>query len=746
MKKDEESASENMNLPDKRKTEPLAGFDKLAGHTLPPGIHTEFITLPAILSVSEALAAIRDRRTKAVVIRRFIDNNPMYYLFTVLEIQEKLRGKDPDEIISIALDLHESGSIVTIPLQAAVKQLRDGTSSFQPTLVIDNGKVTGYLDPKPCMTAAESPCEKLTEKRSDTFFKIDPSAVDAAIDRMAHKKKSSRRGSSIDSIEESFSPAEASGMEKHVVRRNQVYQETIPSPPPAAAPMPPASSDTPCHFAAQMPEEVVAGEPEQVQITLSREEIDLIIGASSAKGSAPLPALPDQKITVRLIPKRNFDVVGDSRADVIVPQPGEPAVTLYFDVRPGTPGDGELWIAFCRGPVSLVTLKLKPQIVAKRSVAGAESIQAEIRATPPAGLSERVNIMLTYVLENNGKKRYKYCLMCDSIDVGGDFESPELNGDIMTVLKPYMDLFDKVETGAQDDFDQLQLQLRSIGAKLFQTLFPKELQRIFWENRDKITHLKLYCEEPYIPWEILHVCEPGKPLPPETKFLGQMGLVRWLHGHTAPTQLRVRPGRAWYVTPAYRGNELEKAKQEGQLLETLFAAKPVSPATRPEVTKLLGAQGPFDLFHFAGHGQASEAQISESRIELEASGSDTNKMLRDLTPDIVSGLCQLKAQDGTRPIVVLNSCRAGKIGSHLTGLGGFAPAFLEREAGVFVGALWMIGDEPALTFIQAFYEALSDGKIMADAVKAGREKARLAGDATYLAYVVYADPFAHLVQ
>jgi len=95
--------------------------------------------------------------------------------------------------------------------------------------------------------------------------------------------------------------------------------------------------------------------------------------------------------------------------------------------------------------------------------------------------------------------------------------------------------------------------------------------------------------------------------------------------------------------------------------------------------------------------------------------------------------------------VVLNSCRAGKTGYQLTGLGGFAPAFLEREAAVFVGALWMIGDAPALTFVQAFYQALCSGKVVAEAVSAGREAAFKAGDATYLAYVVYADPFARLV-
>jgi len=356
-----------------------------------------------------------------------------------------------------------------------------------------------------------------------------------------------------------------------------------------------------------------------------------------------------------------------------------------------------------------------------------------------------VNTLWVYLSESNGKKRYRYCLLCNSIGVDQEYESPEFSGDMMTVMKPYMALFDEVETQTKTDFNQLQLQLRSIGAKLFQTLFPRDLQSIFWENRDKIKHLKLYCEEPYIPWEMLHVCEPGKPLPAETKFLGQMGLVRWLHGHTAPTELRVRPGRAWYVTPSYPGNELESAKQEGQLLKSLFDAKPVQPATRPEVTNLLSAEGPFDLFHFAGHGEASEEEISKCRIELEPAGDNANSLLRDLTPDIVLGLCQLKAEDGTRPIVVINSYQTGKTGHHLTGLAGFAPAFLEREAGAFIGALWKVGDQPALSFIKAFYEALRDGKTIAEAANAGREKAYQSGDATYLAYVVYADPFAHLV-
>lgn len=476
-----------------------------------------------------------------------------------------------------------------------------------------------------------------------------------------------------------------------------------------------------------------------------REAIGLASGEASREAAAPLPALPGQILTVRLIPKKNIDVIGQARADVNAPLPGEPACTLFFEVQSGSPGACELWVAFCRGPLSLVTLKLKPQAVAGKPQEEGARLKAASEATPPSGPPARINIMRVYLGENGGKIRYRYTLWLDALGVDQEYESPEFAGDIKTILQPYMNLFDQVETDNKTDFEQLQIELRSIGARLFQTLFPPDLQSVFWENRDRITHLKLYCEEPYIPWEILHVCEPGKSLPSETRFLGQMGLVRWLYGHTAPTELRVRPGRAWYVTPSYPGHELASAKKEGTLLKKLFDAKPVTPATRPEVTKLLGAEGPFDLFHFAGHGEASETAITEGRIELDPAGADQGGRLRDLTPDIVAGLCRLKAQDGTRPIVVLNSCRAGKTGYQLTGLGGFAPAFLEREAAVFVGALWMIGDAPALTFVQAFYRALCSGKVVAEAVSAGREAAFKAGDATYLAYVVYADPFARLV-
>jgi len=101
--------------------------------------------------------------------------------------------------------------------------------------------------------------------------------------------------------------------------------------------------------------------------------------------------------------------------------------------------------------------------------------------------------------------------------------------------------------------------------------------------------------------------------------------------------------------------------------------------------------------------------------------------------------------DAVRPLVVLNACQVGRAGLQLTSIGGFADAFIHAGAGSFVSSLWAVGDEPAASFTTEFYRRLKAGATIAKASVAAREKARAAGDATWLAYVVYAHPDAKLV-
>ena len=94
--------------------------------------------------------------------------------------------------------------------------------------------------------------------------------------------------------------------------------------------------------------------------------------------------------------------------------------------------------------------------------------------------------------------------------------------------------------------------------------------------------------------------------------------------------------------------------------------------------------------------------------------------------------------------LVLNACQAGRLNWKLTGLGGFAQAFLSRKAGAFIGTLWSVGDDTARDFTEALYTALLGGMAMAEAVKVARAAAKKADDPTWLAYVVYAHPAATL--
>jgi len=104
------------------------------------------------------------------------------------------------------------------------------------------------------------------------------------------------------------------------------------------------------------------------------------------------------------------------------------------------------------------------------------------------------------------------------------------------------------------------------------------------------------------------------------------------------------------------------------------------------------------------------------------------------------------AKDGIGPVVVLNACQVGQAGELLTTVGGFAKAFLDAGASAFVSCLWSVHEEPSRIFVEVLYEELLKGTPMGTASARAREETRKAGDATWLAFVVYSRPDAVLVR
>jgi CHAT domain-containing protein len=89
----------------------------------------------------------------------------------------------------------------------------------------------------------------------------------------------------------------------------------------------------------------------------------------------------------------------------------------------------------------------------------------------------------------------------------------------------------------------------------------------------------------------------------------------------------------------------------------------------------------------------------------------------------------------------------GRQGYSLSQIGGFANAFVQAGAGVFVGGLWAVVDEAATVFLRTFYERLKGGDTLAEATIAARHRADEEDpwkSGTHLAYAVYGHPQARL--
>ena len=191
---------------------------------------------------------------------------------------------------------------------------------------------------------------------------------------------------------------------------------------------------------------------------------------------------------------------------------------------------------------------------------------------------------------------------------------------------------------------------------------------------------------------------------------------------------------------------LAEPLHERAFLEQLGAVS-VPPHHAAVLALLRDPDGPggFDLLHFAGHGRATSDDIADAELLLEGH-MDRGQYKPEPLPVAVVRQNFRTADDNPGPVVVLNACQTGRLGHQLAGSGGFAEAFIGGGASAFISSLWSVGDTPARTLVEALYAALLRGDPMAAAVRAAREEARVAGDATWLAFTVYAHPEARLVR
>lgn len=364
----------------------------------------------------------------------------------------------------------------------------------------------------------------------------------------------------------------------------------------------------------------------------------------------------------------------------------------------------------------------------------------------PTGL-EDVNWLSVVEIDRGPDTIYRFELRSTTLGILASFESRPLRNRAEYVASLYRQIESRWLNSA-GDIEAFQEELREFGGSLFSQLFPEPLQKALWQQKDRLRHLMVLSSEPFIPWELVHLKEPGGPLPDETRFMAQIGLVRWLYTRDSaypPKTLHARPGRVRVLRPDYPRQDLRlpQTLPEAQFLLDRLGATPVVP-TEHDVRVLLRTGG-FDILHFAGHGSADPDNIASASILLQGRQENGSYIPAYLSTTTVAQQARLAGPDGSKPLIVLNACQAGRLGQQMSSLGGFAQAFLDRGAGAFISTMWSVGDAPASTFIQALYEELLHEQPISAAATEARRQARLAGDGTWLAYAVYAHPRAHLL-
>jgi hypothetical protein len=504
-----------------------------------------------------------------------------------------------------------------------------------------------------------------------------------------------------------------------------------------------------CHFHAEMKPAVRLGTTTSVHVTVSREEIERALSGTSA-GAAAGVAL-DRKLVIDVWPKRGFELADDAEpAEVEPPEPGSP-LDLAFRVRATASGRGEIWVVVRQSRLPLATMKLFPEVVAgdaAQESSGATPVQASVSAAEaPRGQAPLHELTIWEQATDQGTI-FRFELRSQGIGIIRRYASNVVRGDRRRYVENIYADIESRWTGSRRQATQFARDLQTMGAELWREIVPVELQRVLWDNRDRLDSVFVVSEEPFIPWELLCVVEPGASLKKDSVFFGELGVVRWLFEAAAapPAELAVRRGRARSIIPNYPEipalglRPLPEAQKEAKGLREKLGAEPIVPLPS-EVQEVLESGAGFDLLHFAGHGFAATDTINDAQIMLDGERVPGGYVPSYLTADEIRNRADF---GGSRPFVVLNACQAGRANWKLTGLGGFARAFLERGAGAFVGALWSVGDAPARVFTEALYDSLLAGRRMAEAVRVARSAAKDARDAAWLSYAVYAHPNAVL--
>lgn len=262
--------------------------------------------------------------------------------------------------------------------------------------------------------------------------------------------------------------------------------------------------------------------------------------------------------------------------------------------------------------------------------------------------------------------------------------------------------------------------LRSLGAALFDSLFPapvRALYRAALASLPRESGLRVLVQTgaaplAAIPWEYAYDGETGAwlALDPRTPLVRHYALPFARGDLPRPSALRVlaalaAPSDAPPLDLAGERGLLEATFEPLQQAGRLNLAYLSSPVTVERLQSAL--RRGVDVLHYVGHGTQ---QGDQGALLLEREDGRSQLVLAE-------EVAMLLRRSGVR-MVCLNACQTGAARGAL--FGGLGPALVQAEIPAVVAMQYPMPDQSALRFTRAFYGALADGEPVDAAVTSAR--------------------------
>jgi hypothetical protein len=479
---------------------------------------------------------------------------------------------------------------------------------------------------------------------------------------------------------------------------------------------------------------VIAEFPDRVELdVVTSLLVSLTVSEAGSSGISVAALPPGTTVDIVVQARRGFALEGRGEGSLVITDDQE-TLPLQFKLRSTALGPGQIRVLVLHDGVALGAMTLAPTVIERYAETQIAPSRSHEQALAPVSVRLPDLSLLIEEVWDNGRRAFT--LRITSSNPNHNLYLAKF-GPIFFQRDPgpyFQNLYQDIEGYAVANPTDMAITAQKLAAKgafLFRTLLPLEVQDKLWELKDQITSVLVQSEEPWIPWELCKLSGRVNGRVVEGPFLCEaFACTRWIPGPGLQSALTLQ--NMAVVVPS--DSRLPFAATERDYLLSLAqGARKVTriPARFLDLQRAM-ASGEYDGWHFTGHGSDLPRDPNRSVMYLE---NQETFMPEQLVGEVIN-LGQ------AHPLVFLNACQIGRSGMALTDIGGWAKQFLAAGVGAFIGAYWSVYDQPACDFSREVYNRLLAGLPIGRAVQEARLVIKAAGDPTWLAYTVFANPFA----